>query len=997
MDRATFFAVNPKRNPLGTMDASSFDDVQSIMSGWLRRKEWDSKLEPNATAKLSGYSVDAAERLLQRLIDENATTKPGSIARYQRDLAIAEWQPAILNAWIHVATLQQHDRSILAAALERGEIALGRIVEWYNLGMWFPPVGTNEQDPLPVPSFVRLCSLWLRLNRADGFVRAADLLITWTEGEQESLLLDSHKSEISQCFNDAMSQCTTLLRRQDESEPYDELRKMATALVGRMDLLKEAGWDELDEVTALARKVVLVETLELPDGSITGEDKSKQFEESAMFQQMTDLIRAADAADKETILEEVIPRLIESKNMPTHLARNFSTALVDFFIRVKDAKQANHWIQRLGMIDAALSHQEEDSMRFNRLLAIFELWTEKKESEKTEEAIWRAEELLRRCENIESQGVNTAEGELRCKGAYLKMLRLWSTYRNDADLKGRKVHELFAKTIDNPSQDVLDNFQPSDVKLVLSAALHASGSKLKMKEKELNFLIDVLEKKSDSCSLRDMDDILIQLVQVGNGKLTLELCNRLENLTSTTRASDKVASSMLSASLCQCIIESCLPETTTTEKRIELIEQLGGFDGIEQSNWNLSCYNTAIGILLQNEKVDEKSFDAAKKLLNAAFVWLAKKDIQGVIDEGVSFCVANALDHCMTTINNDNRATMDDARVALAGDVLVMAEKKFLSKEPASLLGKSVQVSPISIACFEKVLHGFYITNQAVEFEKTFRRLYDYFRIAGYANLLPDRNILATYMECIQKRKAGGKELEDILTEWTGHCIDNGQDRDCYANKAIYSQIFRAFAEQKNARRAVNFAMEQLEAMKSGQADKELASLVMEGALRTVCHSKAEDQYSVIVNQLFRRFGNDRSLEIKLQPDAWRDLLFASAGASREVFASKLSIMALTELRKVGRADHWGYNRIVAIHLRQAGPEVAKVLRVVFQSCCEDGFLSPSLARVFQRQLGANTWNKIYTSKLLNGQAPIEWSAKLSNEERLKESVSFAEIVLHTK
>lgn len=997
MDRATFFVANPKRNPLGTMDTSSFDEVQSIMSGWLKRKEWDSELEPNATTKLFGYSVDAAERLLQRLIDEKAATKAGSIARHQRDLAIAEWQPAVLNAWIHVATLQQYDRSILAAASERAEMALGRIVEWYNQGLWLPRVATNEQDPLPVLSFARLCRLWLRLDSADGFVRAADLLITWTDREQDSLLLDAYKSDISQCFNAAMIQCSSLLRRQDESDTYDELRKAAAALVGRMDLLRESGWDELDEVTALARKVALMETLQRPGEIITSEDKSRQFEEAAMFQQMTDLIGAAGSADQETIVDEVIPRLIESKNMPTHLARNFSTALVDFFIRVQDAKQANHWMQRLGMIDAALSHQDEDTLRFNRLLAIFELWTEKTESEDTEEAIWRAEELLRRCETIESQEVNKAESELCGRGVYLKMLRLWSTYTNDTDLKARKVLEFFDKAIGTSGHDVLDNFQLSDIKLVLAAVSDVSGNKLRMKEKEINFLIDVLEKKSSGCSSGEMDDILIQLMHVGEGKLALKMCHRLKNLASSSGAIDEAKSPIFSASLCQGILESCLPEMTTTEKRIGLIQELGGFDGSGHTKWNLDCYNMAIGILLQNKNGDKKSFDAAKKLLQTAFAWLAKKNVQGVIEENLSSFVANALDQCTTTTKNDKPAKIETARVALAREILVMAEDKFLSKEPGSLLGKSIRVSPISTTCFEKVLHGLYLTNQVGEFDKTFLRLYDYFRIAGYENLLPGRSIVATYMEHLKKRKAGGKELEDILNEWSGHCKGNGQESGHYANKAIYSQVFRAFAEQKDASGAVNFAIGQLQAMKSGQADKEMASLVMEEALRTVCHSKADDQCKRMLKQLFQRFGMDQSLKIKLQPNAWRDLLFASAGASQEALASKASIMALTELRKVGQTDHWGYNRVVAVHIRQAGPEVGNVLRVVFQSCCEDGFLSPSLVRVFQSQLEANAWKELYTSKMLNGKAPTEWSAKLSNEERLEEKVSFAEIVLHTK
>ena len=91
---------------------------------------------------------------------------------------IAEWQSNILNAWIHVAKEQQ-DPTLGTASAERAELALARIVEWYNRGgYWLMRSEEREgQDPLPVPSFLRLCRFWLHLDTADGFVSATDLLI----------------------------------------------------------------------------------------------------------------------------------------------------------------------------------------------------------------------------------------------------------------------------------------------------------------------------------------------------------------------------------------------------------------------------------------------------------------------------------------------------------------------------------------------------------------------------------------------------------------------------------------------------------------------------------------------------------------------------------------------------------------------------------------------------------------------------------------------------
>ena len=47
------------------------------------------------------------ERLLQRLIFEQAATNPYSVLRKQREITIAEWRIALLHGWIKLSQQQR--------------------------------------------------------------------------------------------------------------------------------------------------------------------------------------------------------------------------------------------------------------------------------------------------------------------------------------------------------------------------------------------------------------------------------------------------------------------------------------------------------------------------------------------------------------------------------------------------------------------------------------------------------------------------------------------------------------------------------------------------------------------------------------------------------------------------------------------------------------------------------------------------------------------------
>ena len=240
------------------MSTSSWDDTITVISGWLPLDESEGKRGPDAlvASKLSGFSLDSVERLLQRLTFEQAVTKRHSALRNERDLTLAYWQTMLAHGWIRWSQ-QRDEPAMIAVAAERAELALGRIVDWYNSGGYWPD---NEyQEALPVTAFVSLVQEWLRMRNSEGTIRAIDLLMSWTEGEDAIELLGEFQNEVTGCLNQAMEQSTGLLLHTTHDE---ELNRSTTALANRLDLLRDAGWKGLQDTSTLASKTAAINIFE---------------------------------------------------------------------------------------------------------------------------------------------------------------------------------------------------------------------------------------------------------------------------------------------------------------------------------------------------------------------------------------------------------------------------------------------------------------------------------------------------------------------------------------------------------------------------------------------------------------------------------------------------------------------------------------------------------------------------------------------------------------
>ena len=184
------------------------------------------------------------ERLLLRLRFEQAVNNKQSTLRRERDAALAYWQEMLLYGWLEWSR-KQDDPAMMINALERAEVALGQLVEWYNGGGYWVN-GPRNDDNLPVVALVSLVQEWLRLNDSEGTIRAIDLLLSWTEGNDAIDLLADFADEVSSCFNLTVKQSTYLLANNFDFDSND-LENSSAALVNRVLLLREAGWERLEK------------------------------------------------------------------------------------------------------------------------------------------------------------------------------------------------------------------------------------------------------------------------------------------------------------------------------------------------------------------------------------------------------------------------------------------------------------------------------------------------------------------------------------------------------------------------------------------------------------------------------------------------------------------------------------------------------------------------------------------------------------------------------
>lgn len=729
----TSFVINPRQSALASMNQSSWLETLTIMSGWIQpsarsTKEGDDNvLGLDSSVKLSGYTLDAVERLLQRLIVETATANPIiTVERRERDVDIARWQKVLLHSWIQLSR-QQTETEMIGICAERAEFSLGRFVQWYNQGgYWVASAeGAGQEDPLPVPAFALLVQEWLRMRTVDGCLRAADLLMTWTEGDEALSLVEGYKDQITPCFNSALEQCANLLET-DHLRENEDLGKTAASLAERMDLLRESGWEGVDEISVLLRKIAMMESIH--SDSIT--------QDNSMFEQMTDLIAQAESSDYDTIVHGVIPRYKASKDLDLEVSADISATLTDYFVRLKDARLATKWLKTWDNIITDMQKKEGAWVPLKRFIAVFELWLENEEE--SEEAVFRADEVIARCEQIERQFYRSSAPFLLDVNLHLKLLRMWGRSKVSARVSAMKARQIFNRLSSHHELFPVESITIDDVKWFLTATTRDKSTQLD--KNELGFILSIVKKQWPSAPhAPPLEEVI--------GMLVSELeCLGMDILTAFGFP-DEVKGEGISVEeklrLKKRALRYFLP-SLPRELRLDFIKSMGGFDDADTSGWDVHCFSLTVPRLVMCEHTDVASISAAKGLLEVALKRIVDKNLPKTPREYIATMLEKTIrnctfEHLYQHLPSDNSRVARRGKVIVALDFLRLAEISLLSMDPEDTVRQRYPASPIPVSCFQHVLLRQVSAEEYNLVEETYVRLFDYYR-SGYSDLWPPQS-----------------------------------------------------------------------------------------------------------------------------------------------------------------------------------------------------------------------------------------------------------------
>ena len=944
VNHATLFVLDAKRNPLGSMSSSSWDDTLTVIAEWLPLEEGSDSSSTSGinmdASKLTGFSLDSVDRLLQRLRFEQAVTRKTSTVRRERDAPLVYWQTILVHGWI-AWSRKQDDPVMIAVASERAELALGQVIDWYNGGgCWVS--GPANEDYLPVSAFVSLVQEWLRMKNPEGTIRASDLLLSWTEGEDAIELLEDFAEEVSRCFNQAIKQSTELLVQNADDA---DLKHSRAGLTNRLVSLREAGWKDLDDSINLAAKASVV--------GISSRHGESAPDEAVSWNEIVESIVKADESDLDTIVGSIIPLILQSKEIPYESAEDSAASLVDFFVKMKNPQQATNWLQRLNQIRMSSSDPtKSQSAHLKRHLAVLNLYLQ--EARQYDEAAWRADEILQQCEKLRQ---HSDEDPFLEPGIYVKLIRMWATNTEDLSVAAQKVQVMLRKLMQNSATGQLDGVEVIDVLCILKP-MTVAKLKHSLSKDEMRALVDVVKKHWNETPDEVLHDTVTAMVEALYAN---EMYDDIMTLYTDFAISDEKRdrpSSRLATFLLQKLLWT-LPIMTTTS-RVELITELGGFD--TNSVWDLQTYEIATKVLLQNDGGDTRSYDEGKRLIQVVLQRIVDKALPSATEENIGRFIEVAVTQCNTprkSLAGDKLKEDNRVRAKHSEDILRLVEKMLLSMDADGAIRGVFPSSPVPVSCFRRVMINLLHTKQFEKAEEVYTRVYDYYRIGGYKTLLPDRSTFIGHVEikCTKKRPGLAKELVAELQEWRSHwrTQESGMTHDL---PRVYEVIIGAFKNEKDTAGAFEFIETELRNLPTGPSYATLASLFVSQAIKLA--NTAFDPakaYEIVVKNYYQTYLAHEERQVQLDPIGWKQILKACDGAPVEERKSAMAValVALTNLRRHGDVQARTYKLTASIvdkgYPSHDDPERKQVAQALFDSCYEDSCVTQETRDAF-RELG---------------------------------------------
>ena len=877
MEGLTQKLLHATATPLGTMSASSVDDAIMASQHWLHAR--------------SGYAIDSADRLLQRLMYERAS---GAIAVQKRTEAIADLQRKVLQSYLSLGSFR--------SATERAETILAHMVEWHERGL---------STHLPFPEVIALVKVYL--YEADCLTNAAKQLLQWTEksGREPS-------TELVTLFNAALKLC---VRKKDKAT--------ALSLCERMEKLeKEHGWQDL-VIDADAQKLIV------EDFVLAGEAKPDSHDDDSgsrftplelrlIHERFTEFLESASEKGRPKALEiakqmEVLPQ--------SDLRKDVFKALVEYFVRIEDVKQATYLLQRIDIGKGSELFKEVVSP--DLFADILQLLAKSQDSD----APWRAQEVVTRMEeleNFELMKVATRSYNLLCE-AWVNSDELIATQKVEAILSRMLAFKEKGDTSKSPDHETYALYlrlRPKNYNLLTRAVSELMEHRDEMSGKDL---ANVLESTLEA---------LVAQGQRGTAsKLMHSMGRAASKLLRQAVGRGMTVSPTMSINLLEVYRISQQPNA--------VIRELEFLEGLPDMVLPLTCYEIAIRTLL---------------------------DAHGLPYEREEALVAQTLERYLTgkLIAESHEMEMMMKRVMMALErqgraeavegMLRTLERVLLSNEA------SMKDLRVPLECFNNAIKCWADERNVKKMEETLNRLLSYYE-AGHESLLPNTSSFFMLIKCQSVEGSSNSndaaaKAEEILETMCKLYESTGKDV-CKPDAHCFNTVLLEWKKVRTLE-AVERSTSLLHRMLSLGVEPEIFTFNI--VMQIVAY--APDS---IANSKFRRISQLMKLmqEAGLEPNRFSSffMLRACASATKEeerIPALTAAMDSLTRLRQSREADlgtYYVFGKAIRTLLRRE-PEAKsdKMLAWACLQCYQDGFLDERNKELFQASMSQEAWERVSKS-----------------------------------
>jgi hypothetical protein len=927
IDKFSHFALNTHMVPLGSMQEEMWHDILDAIDAWLNIG--------------GGFSIDSAERLLDRLINEHAASfsekksKQRKSNYVERSIILLDLKRHILNSWTGAFHLSKGNSKM---ALSRAEQAMFRLVDLQSVFVFDDNNNkTTQVATFPLEEYFHIIEGYLDLQQ--GTEKAGQLLLRLIldnngDGNNNILNIDilvDHAEQAGLLFEKCATQLLSIDYRNDI---------MIAQLLETMTDMKQSGLCPEINLPDVTERILHESTLQqqrTPENNnadlvldmdniisttTTTSTTMSSFEVGVVEKHLIDVLKSADEDEKDNI-QCLIQNMTKIKPSNELVAN-----LIEYNIRIGDVEGASQWLQKLEPSFLISS--------YNLVEGVLESWLEQKKGPKVP---WRADEVFKAVTSkiLQHEEKNNINLILSTKSFNL-IFDIWTS--SEEPSASRKIIDWYSQMI--------------------SWTIKPDGTTMKM-------TLQALQKEKIANPLKLVS---VELIEQWNGFARdekIELANEvLELISFQLDSSDTVkiiidqfqadkilpAKSLFRSSMSAMQMNHASPSDVVT-----IVHSL---DNIEDADIDLSLYTLAIDTLF---KLDED----------------ANPEIESVYDNVMKLMTVNR-----NIIDPNDVSEFLYAVVAMhvnrklysqAGSCLKKAENVLLSTTD-SIEDKE---SPIPLKCYKKmIIRNWYTSKASHRVEALFERLMSLYS-AGYTNLQPDCDLYTAY---INARASAGKEVEHNLEEMI-QLYKSNENEALLPQTKVFNTVLLSLAQDKRKEssalqdksislltRMINLGV---------QPDIKTINLVLQNIIR----GNNMNAYGIMLTLI------ERSEKNKLNPDSRTLHLIidacGSASSNERDRALKKCLSTFGAIREKGFVGPITYGILSKVVYRLTSKDVRadKVGQSILVLCCEDGMLNTEVRGRLRSMMSNGSWEKVYENQLSHDKRePGEWSRNTNNKRR---------------